>query len=104
MTETIPLVAEEGGLRIGGTRIRLEHVLDLYDEGRSPEEIALAYSLPLDAVYAVLQVHRWALRHPEEVAAYRAEVEGRAREAEARAQAYRPQALLARLGRLRQGG
>ena len=101
MTETIPLVAEEGGLRIGGTRIRLEHVLDLYDEGRSPEEIALAYGLPLDAVYAVLL---WALRHPERVAGYRAEVEGRAREAEARAQAYWPQALLARLARLRQGG
>ncbi|MEN2983029.1 MAG: DUF433 domain-containing protein [Thermus sp.] len=101
MTETIPLVAEEGGLRIRSTRIRLEHVLDLYDEGRSPEEIALAYSLPLDTVYAVLL---WALRHPEEVAAYRAEVEEKAREAEARAQAYRPQALLARLARLRQGG
>ncbi|WP_448377449.1 DUF433 domain-containing protein [Fervidobacterium sp.] len=84
-------------MRVEGTRIYLEDLLDAYEGGLSPEEMVLAYpSLTLADVYAVLA---WALRHPEEVAAYRERVKGRAREAEERARAHLPRALLNRLGR-----
>ncbi len=98
LTERIPLVADEDeGLRVEGTRIYLGDLLDAYEGGLSPEEMVLAYpSLTLADVYAVLA---WALRHPEEVAAYRERVKGRAREAEERARAHLPRALLNRLGR-----
>ncbi|WP_448377631.1 DUF433 domain-containing protein [Fervidobacterium sp.] len=75
----------------------LEDLLDAYEGGLSPEEMVLAYpSLTLADVYAVLA---WALRHPEEVAAYRERVRRRARAAEERARAHLPRALLTRLGR-----
>jgi uncharacterized protein (DUF433 family) len=98
LTERIPLVADEaGGLRVEGTRVYLEDLLDAYEGGLSPEEMVLAYpSLNLADVYAILA---WALRHSEEVAAYRERVEREAREAEERARAHLPKALLARLGR-----
>lgn len=97
LTERIPLVADEDeGLRVEGTRIYLEDLLDAYEGGLSPEEMVLPYpSLTLADVYAVLA---WALRHPEEVAAYRERVKRRAREAEERARAHLPRALLTRLG------
>jgi uncharacterized protein (DUF433 family) len=98
LTERIPLVADEAGdLRVEGTRVYLEDLLDAYEGGLSPEEMVLAYpSLNLADVYAILA---WALRHPEEVAAYRERVKREAQEAEERARAHLPKALLARLGR-----
>jgi uncharacterized protein (DUF433 family) len=98
LTERIPLVADVNeGLRVEGTRIYLEDLLDAYEGGLSPEEMVLAYpSLTLADVYAVLA---WALRYPEEVAAYRGRVKREAREAEERAKAHLPKALLTRLGK-----
>ena len=59
--------------------------------------MVLAYpSLSLADVYAVLA---WALRPPEEVAAYRERAKRAAQEAEERARVHFPKALLARLGR-----
>lgn len=98
LTERIPLVADEAGsLRVEGTRVYLEDLLDAYEGGLSPEEMVLAYpNLSLADVYAVLA---WALRHPEEVAAYRERAKRAAQEAEERARVHFPKALLARLGR-----
>jgi uncharacterized protein (DUF433 family) len=57
-----------GGLRVGATRVSLESVLHLHQQGASPAEIVQAFdTLTLADVYAVLA---WALRHPEGVDAY----------------------------------
>jgi uncharacterized protein (DUF433 family) len=57
-----------GGLRVGPTRVSLESVWHLYQQGASPAEIVRAFDTlqPAD-VHAVLA---WALRHPEELDAY----------------------------------
>jgi uncharacterized protein (DUF433 family) len=46
---------DEGDIRIRGTRVGIETVLDDYLEGASPEEIAARYrSLSLEQVYATI--------------------------------------------------
>ena len=69
--EAIPVPLRDdghGGLRVGQTRVSLESVWHLYQQGASPTEIIQAFDTlqPAD-VHAVLA---WALRHPEEVDAY----------------------------------
>src|ERR1700740_3340947 len=58
----------QGGLRVGQTRVSLESVWLLHQQGASPAEIVRAFDTldPAD-VHAILA---WALRHPEDVAAY----------------------------------
>jgi uncharacterized protein (DUF433 family) len=57
-----------GGLRVGQTRVSLESVWHLHQQGASPAEIVQAFdTLDLADVYVVLA---WALRHAEEVDAY----------------------------------
>jgi uncharacterized protein (DUF433 family) len=59
---------EQGGLRIGESRVQLEWVLVAHAQGARPEDIVDMYSaLELADVYAVLA---WALRHPADVEAY----------------------------------
>jgi uncharacterized protein (DUF433 family) len=67
--ERIPLsVADDGVIRVGGTRVTLDTVAEAFREGATAEEIAQQYpSLPLADVYSVLG---YLLRHQEEVAAY----------------------------------
>ena len=69
--EAIPVPLRDdghGGLRVGQTRVRLESVWHLYQQGASPAEIVRAFdTLQLADLYAVLA---WALRHPEDVDAY----------------------------------
>jgi len=69
--EAIPVPLQDdnhGGLRVGLTRVSLETVWNLYQQGASPAEIVRAFdTLQLADVHAVLA---WALRHPDEVAAY----------------------------------
>jgi uncharacterized protein (DUF433 family) len=69
--EAIPVPLRDdghGGLRVGQTRVSLESVWHLYQQGASPAEILQAFdTLQLADVYAVLA---WALRHPKEVDAY----------------------------------
>jgi uncharacterized protein (DUF433 family) len=69
--ETIPVPLRDdghGGLRVGQTRVSLETVWHLHQQGASPAEIIQAFdTLALADVYAVLA---WALRHPEDVDAY----------------------------------
>lgn len=44
---------QPSAIRLKGHRIGIEHVLELYKEGRRAEEIAATFpSLPLEAVYA----------------------------------------------------
>jgi uncharacterized protein (DUF433 family) len=58
----------QGGLRVGHSRVSLESVWELSQQGAGPAEIVRAFdSLNLADVYAVLA---WALRHPEELEAY----------------------------------
>jgi len=69
--EAIPVPLRDdgrGGLRVGQTRVSLESVWHLHQQGASPAEIAQAFDTldPAD-VYAVLA---WALRHPEDLNAY----------------------------------
>jgi uncharacterized protein (DUF433 family) len=69
--EAIPVPLRDdghGGLRVGQTRVSLESVWHMYQQGASPADIVRAFdTLPLADVYAVLA---WALRHSEEVGAY----------------------------------
>ena len=77
--ERVPLVADERGMvRVSGTRVPLEIVVDAFNQGDSAEEIAAAYSsLALPDVYAVLTYY---LRHRDAVDAY---VNARRQEADA---------------------
>jgi uncharacterized protein (DUF433 family) len=69
--EAIPVPLRDdghGGLRIGHTRVSLESVWHLHEQGASPVDIIRAFdTLQLADVYAVLA---WALRHSEDVDAY----------------------------------
>jgi len=61
-------VLSEDDIRIKGTRVGIETVLDDYLDGVSPEEIATRYrSLTLEQVYATILYH---LRNREKVEAY----------------------------------
>lgn len=57
-----------GIVRIGATRVTLDSVVALFEQGASAKEIALRYdALPLGDVYATLSFY---LAHRDEVAAY----------------------------------
>jgi uncharacterized protein (DUF433 family) len=101
--EPIPLAKDaDGVIRVAGTRVTLESVVDLFNTGASPEEIAQDFSvLQLDDVYAVITYY---LRHRNEVAAYLAQRRDLADSVRAKIEARMPQAgfrdrLLSRLGR-----
>jgi uncharacterized protein (DUF433 family) len=69
--EAIPVPLRDdgsGGLRVGPTRISLESVWHLHQQGASPAEIVQAFDM-LDLA-DVCTVLAWALRHPEELNAY----------------------------------
>jgi uncharacterized protein (DUF433 family) len=68
-SEPIPLTTDpQGVIRVGGTRVTLDTVVQVYKAGSTPEEIARHYpSLQLADVYAVVTYY---LRHQEEVEAY----------------------------------
>jgi uncharacterized protein (DUF433 family) len=65
----VPLQEDgHGGLRVGQTRVSLESVWHLHQQGASPMEIVRAFdTLQLADVHAVLA---WALRHAEDVSTY----------------------------------
>jgi uncharacterized protein (DUF433 family) len=101
--EPIPLSTDaDGVIRVAGTRITLDTLVDTFMTGASPEEIAQDFPvLQLDDVYAVVTYY---LRHRSEVDAYLSERRARAdairREIEARSpQTGLRDRLLARLGR-----
>jgi uncharacterized protein (DUF433 family) len=75
--EPIPLsVDPHGTVRVGGTRLTLETVLDTFKQGASPQEIVAAFpDLDLADVYAVITYY---LRHRADVDAYLQEQEAKA--------------------------
>jgi uncharacterized protein (DUF433 family) len=67
--QAVPLEADRDGvLRVGGTRVMLDTVVDAFCEGATPEEIVQQYpSLSLADVYAVIGYY---LQQQPEVEAY----------------------------------
>ncbi|MBS3968153.1 MAG: DUF433 domain-containing protein [Truepera sp.] len=67
--ERVPLEPDaHGALRVAGTRIPLDTVIAAFNQGASPEEIALSYpSLELADIYAIIAYY---LRHRPTVDAY----------------------------------
>ena len=101
--EPIPLSTDaDGVIRVDGTRITLDTIIDTFLTGASPEEIAQDFPvLRLDDVYAVITYY---LRHRDEIDTYlrgrRARAQAIRREIEARSpQTGLRDQLLARLGR-----
>jgi uncharacterized protein (DUF433 family) len=101
--EPIPLSTDaDGVIRVAGTRVTMDTVVDAFLTGASPEEIAQDFPvLRLDDIYAVITYY---LRHRDEVDAYlrerRARGEAIRREIEAHSsQTGLRERLLARLGR-----
>ena len=101
--EPIPLLTDaDGVIRVAGTRVTLDTLVDTFLTGASPEEIAQDFPvLRLDDVYAVVTYY---LRHRTEVDAYLRERRARAGVLRAEIEAHSPQTglrerLLARLGR-----
>lgn len=80
IAEPAPLRFDEDGvLRVGQTRVRLESVLGAFNAGNCAEEILLKYpSLELSQIYAVITYYLW---HRVEVDAYLAERKARSDEA-----------------------
>jgi uncharacterized protein (DUF433 family) len=101
--EPIPLSTDsDGAIRVAGTRVTLDTVIDTFMTGASPEEIAQDFPvLQLDDLYAVITYY---LRHRDEVDAYLRERRSRATALRGEIEAQFPQTslrdrLLARLGR-----
>jgi uncharacterized protein (DUF433 family) len=68
-TEAIPLTkGEDGIIRVSGTRVTLDSIIDAFAEGATPEEIAQQYSsVPLADIYCVIGHY---LRRTREVETY----------------------------------
>jgi len=101
--EAIPLSTDaDRVIRIAGTRVTLDTVIDAFLTGASPEEIAQDLPvLRLDDVYAVITYY---LRHRDEVDAYLRERRARGEAIRREIEAHSSQLglrgrLLARLGR-----
>jgi uncharacterized protein (DUF433 family) len=94
--ENIPLSADENGvLHVSGTRVTLDCVVEMFDQGASPEEIAHEYdSLKLDDVYAVITYY---LRHGDTVRAYLDEQQKRSESARREVDARFPDQLREKL-------
>ena len=75
--EKIPLKKDEqGAVRVGGTQVTLDVVMDAYDQGATPEQIVQKFGeLRLDDVYAVIMYY---LRRREDIRAYLLERERQA--------------------------
>jgi uncharacterized protein (DUF433 family) len=56
-----PIQEDDAGvLRVGGTRVRLETVINAFNNGSTAEEILLKYpSLNLTDIYAVITYYLW---------------------------------------------
>jgi uncharacterized protein (DUF433 family) len=82
VVERVPIHTDaQGVVRVAGTRVTLESVVDAFETGATAEEIAQQYpTVPLVDVYSVITYY---LRHKSDVDAYRVEREaaaGRVRE------------------------
>lgn len=106
--DPLPLrIEEDGGIRVGTSRIHLELVIEWFDAGQSPESIVAGHdTLRLEDVYAVIAYY---LKHKEEVRAYMERRDQEAEELRKKLEAEgisRPgfyKELLARRARMRNG-
>jgi uncharacterized protein (DUF433 family) len=87
--EPPPLRVDEGGaVRVGKSRVSLDLVLEQYDNGMTPEDLARAYdTLDLADIHAVIAYY---LRHREEVRLYLKRREEEAKALRAKVEAERP--------------
>jgi len=86
-------------IRIAGHRIGIEHVLELYQEGYSPEQIALEFpGLSLEKIYATITYY---LHNRDAIDAYLVRSRDRAEQAY-QAWAAQPSPLIQRLRALRE--
>ncbi len=67
--ERVPIRTDDQGVvRVAGTRVTLETIVDAFETGATAEEIAQQYpTVPLVDVYSVITYY---LRHKSEVEAY----------------------------------
>ena len=100
-SETVPVVTYQSGIaRIAGTRVPLACIVEMFDDGASPEEIVDAYDvLQLADVYAVIT---YDLRHQDEVRAHLSRENQQAEQAFRPIEQSFPNALRARLLKARQ--
>ena len=70
--ERVPIHTDSDGVvRVAGTRVTLDTIVDAFETGATAEEIAQQYpAVPLVDVYSVITYY---LRHKPDVDAYRAE-------------------------------
>ncbi|MCP3964107.1 MAG: DUF433 domain-containing protein [bacterium] len=89
--EPLPLTTDNAGsVRVGGTRVTLDTVVEAFNEGLTAEEIAQQYPvLELGDVYAVIGYY---LHHREHVREYLQEREQSASEIRARIEDELPRA------------
>lgn len=75
-TEIVPIENHDGVVRVGGTRVTLDTVVNAFNRSMSAEEIVIAYpALALADTYDVIAFY---LRHQAEVDQYISEREQRA--------------------------
>ncbi|HEY7491654.1 MAG TPA: DUF433 domain-containing protein [Candidatus Tectomicrobia bacterium] len=62
-----PIQADDAGvIRVGGTRVRLETIINAFKNGSTAEEILLKYpSLNLTDIYAVITYYLWSRKEVE---------------------------------------
>ena len=97
VAEAPPLAADsQGVIRVAGTRITLDSLIACYEQGETPEELALNFPpLQLADVYAAIGYYH---RHRAEVDAYLAARDERREEVRREVGTWSPQApLIARL-------
>ncbi len=84
--EPVPIeIDATGTARVGGTRLTLDTVIEMYDAGASPERIAEGFPpLSVADAYVVLA---YVLRHRPEVDAYRRRREEQAAQVRAKIEA-----------------
>src|SRR6186997_336153 len=88
-TEPHPLRMNEGGVvRIGKSRVSLDVVVEQYENGMTPEDLARAYdTLSLADVHAAIAYY---LRYRDEVRAYLIQRDEEAKSLRAKVEAERP--------------
>ena len=96
LAERPPLRVDEGGaVRVGNTRVSLDLVVEQYENGMTPEDMARAYdALALADVHAVVSYY---LRHRSEVRAYLKRRKEEAEALRAKIEAERPRVSRAEL-------
>ncbi|MEW5717147.1 MAG: DUF433 domain-containing protein [Chloroflexota bacterium] len=95
-TQVVPLVYNDGVLRVGSTRVTLDTIVSAFEEGATAEEIAQQYSsLNLADVYAVIGYY---LQNRAEVGQYLRERQRQASDVRAQNEArFNPEGVRARL-------